>query len=110
MEPVHKSEVNSIPQRPDLMLMLLDTYPTGLLLVAGLDASNRELWENYDSILEEYVDAAGHCPPVAVISREHAIPPDDRRVTSVLETLKRGRADRMNVADVRSTLALASHG
>ncbi|HEU5006583.1 MAG TPA: glycosyltransferase [Jatrophihabitantaceae bacterium] len=50
--------------RPDLTVVPLDTTPTGLLLVAGLDPGNTVLSEHYDEILAEYVkDDPQQLPP-----------------------------------------------
>jgi SAM-dependent methyltransferase len=59
--------------RPDLALALLDTSPSGLLLVAGLDSGNRVLWENYNPIVREAL-AMGD-PPSSVLGRSQAISP-----------------------------------
>lgn len=42
--------------RPDLKLFLIQTQPTGLLLVTNLDPKNRNLWDSYDGIIEEFLD------------------------------------------------------
>jgi len=41
--------------RPDLTIVPLDTTPTGLLLVLGLDPTNTVLRDHYDEILAEFV-------------------------------------------------------
>jgi SAM-dependent methyltransferase len=58
--------------RPDLVLALLDTAPSGLLLVSGLDRGNRVLWDNYNPIVREAL-AMGD-PPPSVLTRAEAIP------------------------------------
>lgn len=75
-------------ERPDLFLMPVDTSPTGLLLVAGLDSSNRRLWERYDKYIRDYVydDVA---VPAEVISRRGAVRPD--RVERVLRQILAAR-------------------
>jgi hypothetical protein len=40
--------------RPDLTLVPLDTHPTGLLLVVGLDPMNSTLSDRFDEIIAEY--------------------------------------------------------
>lgn len=40
--------------RPDLALTMLDSLPTGLLLVSGLDPASRALAGSYDGIVAEY--------------------------------------------------------
>lgn len=59
--------------RPDLHVSTLDTAPTGLALVAGLDPSNRVLWERYNPIVREF--AAIDAPPAPVLTRESALDP-----------------------------------
>jgi len=76
--------------RQDLFLMPLDTAPTGLLLVAGLDPGNRVLWEGYNPIVRRY--SAAMEPPPEVFSRSGAITPADRSVANVLAVLRQVRA------------------
>lgn len=45
--------------RPDLILVPLDTNPTGLLLVAGLDPKICVLWEEYNPLVREFGENAG---------------------------------------------------
>lgn len=72
--------------RPDLVLVALDTTPTGMLLVAGLDPANRVLWNRYNPIVLEY--SAEQVPPAAVLQREGGIAPADPRVARLLSTLR----------------------
>ncbi len=41
--------------RPDLKVIPLDTHPTGLLLVLGLDPTSTTLQDNYDEIIKDFV-------------------------------------------------------
>lgn len=88
-------------QRPDLHLLPLDAWPTGLLLVAGLDPGNRVLWENYNPLVRRY--AALGPPPPAVLSRQGALAPDDPRIAALAATLRAQRD--ADVATVRAALA-----
>ena len=63
--------------RPDLFLFPLDTRPTGLLLIAGLDPGNRVLWERYNPVVKQYRDRVAAEPPPEVIARQGALAPDD---------------------------------
>lgn len=47
-----------IEYRSDLhdSLYLVDTHPTGTLVIAGLDHTNRVLADNYENILEKYLE------------------------------------------------------
>jgi hypothetical protein len=55
--------------RSDLFLLPIDTAPTGLLLVAGLDPDNRVLWDGYDQIVREAISSPGPPPEVLIKAR-----------------------------------------
>lgn len=78
--------------RPDLHLLALDTAPTGLLLVAGLDAANTVLKENYPAIVARYSE--GGPPPPDVLSRQGAVSPKGPQLEAVLDVLVQARAER----------------
>lgn len=42
--------------RPDLKIQVLDAFPTGLVMVSGLDPENRVLDKAYDDIVAQYSD------------------------------------------------------
>ena len=88
-------------QRPDLVLLPLDTWPTGLLLVAGLDPANRVLWDGYNPLVRRY--AALDAPPPAVLARTGALSPDDPRIAALAATLRAHRD--AGAAAVRAALA-----
>ncbi len=58
--------------RPDLVLALLDTSPSGLLLIGGLDPGSRVLWDQYNPIVRQAL-AMGD-PPPSVLTRAEALP------------------------------------
>jgi hypothetical protein len=78
--------------RSDLFLLPIDTAPTGLLLVAGLDPENRVLWDGYDQIVREAMSGSG--PPPEVLSRRGAIDPASPDFGRVLEAIKKIGAER----------------
>ena len=77
--------------RPDLTLLPLDTAPTGLLLIAGLNPANRVLWDRYNPIVRQY--SAEQAPPREVLERTDALDPADPRVAAVLSTLHQCNVD-----------------
>jgi len=79
-----------IRHRPDLLVLALDTEPSGLLLVAGLDADNRILLQQYNPILRDYLDRslAADADP---ITRRGALDPADPRVDELLDLLRDSR-------------------
>ncbi|WP_211369589.1 methyltransferase domain-containing protein [Pseudoxanthomonas yeongjuensis] len=93
--------------RPDLVLLSLDTAPTGLLLVAGLDPGNRVLWDRYNPIVRKYSEEME--VPAAALRRDGVLMPDDPRLANLLSVLRRCRdsgAKRNAVVDaLRAVLA-----
>ncbi|WP_296603985.1 methyltransferase domain-containing protein [Nocardioides sp.] len=75
--------------RPDLILVMLDTAPTGLLLIAGLDPDNRALWDQYNPLVRQW--SGHHEPPAHVITRSSAISPDAPQVEDLLQALRHVR-------------------
>jgi hypothetical protein len=61
--------------RPDLKQVLVDTEPTGTLLVAKLDPANRVLSLRLDEIVREYVQPDPQPVPADVLTRTGAITP-----------------------------------
>ncbi|MGD0764115.1 MAG: methyltransferase domain-containing protein [Roseiarcus sp.] len=59
--------------RPDLTLALLDTAPSGCLLVSGLDPQNRILWDGYNSIVRQALSWGA--PPEEILGRRGALSP-----------------------------------
>lgn len=62
--------------RPDLKLTLVDVAPTGLLVVQSLDPDDLVLWEQYDSIVNVWTQAASAPVPDEIIDRSIAIQAD----------------------------------
>jgi hypothetical protein len=61
--------------RPDLTTVLLDTEPTGLLLVLGLDPTSTVLAEHYDEIVTEYATGDPQSVPEEILHRRTAADP-----------------------------------
>jgi hypothetical protein len=62
--------------RPDLCVALIDTRPTGLLMVLGPDPASRVLAEHYDEIVKAYVVDDPQQIPIPVLDRSCAISPE----------------------------------
>ena len=54
--------------RPDLVLQTLDVNPTGLLIISDLDPENQNLSDNYDDIVDKYMNLS---VPESILSREN---------------------------------------
>ena len=61
--------------RPDLTTVLLDTEPTGLLVVLGLDPESTVLADHYDEIVAEYATDDPQSVPDEVLNRWAAADP-----------------------------------
>lgn len=68
--------------RPDLVLLPVDTHPTGLLLVAGADPTNRRLWASYNPIVRKYLDDMD--PPRETLHRAGSLDPSSPVLTEAL--------------------------
>jgi hypothetical protein len=88
--------------RPELLLLALDTKPSGLLLVAGLDSSNDCLKSNYDAIVAEY--SAPDEPPAHVLSRRGAVSPREQTLSQLLARLRQAREAALSTEQVRAQL------
>ena len=77
--------------RPDLYLQTIDSAPTGLLMVAGLNPDDRTLWENYNAIVVASRKLAEPSPDI--LKRSGALPGRDPRLAVILERLAKARGE-----------------
>lgn len=91
--------------RPDLQLLLLDTSPTGLLIITGLNPANPILWERYNPIVREFLSTEA-APAESVLQRQEAASPSGQPFRNFLSLLKTAKAEsrdfqlcRYNVTD-----------
>jgi len=88
--------------RPDLYVSTIDINPTGLALVAGLDPSNRVLWDQYNPIVRHF-KAVG-MPPPHVLARQNALDPLGEPFDAVLNTLADNRRHQRGPRDAARAL------
>jgi SAM-dependent methyltransferase len=91
-------------RRPDLLILLVSTAPTGLALVAGLDADARSLLTDYNTIMSELRAGEAIQPGVSVLARTDALHPEDRRLKVLLSTLVSLGQEHASTTKVRSEL------
>ncbi|WP_311266861.1 methyltransferase domain-containing protein [Sphingobium sp. WCS2017Hpa-17] len=71
-------------ERQDLNLHLLDTQPTGLLVVTKPAANNRILWNKYNKISQVLANGASAQVPRKIIDRKEALVPTMEMLAKVL--------------------------
>lgn len=81
-------------RRPDLFLLPLNTSPTGLLLIAGLNPANRSLWDSYDALVQEYSGQAS--VPADILDRRGVRSTFDAAVPRLLHILRQQRHHPLN--------------
>ena len=89
--------------RPELQCAALDTSPTGLLLVAGLDPDSPGNRANHDKLLGSWQRPLD--PPPAILERHRALEPGCELVDAWLDALRDLRATQPTPAIVREALA-----
>ena len=77
--------------RPDLICLRVDTRPTGLLLVLGLDPDSTLLMERYDEIVLDAVAPDPQPVPADVLARHGAIDPERVLSASFWSVLRQAR-------------------
>jgi hypothetical protein len=94
--------------RPDLTFVQVDTEPTGLLLVFGLDSTNRLLAQTFNQIVGQFVTEDPQDVPAEVLNRAQAVPPQAILSSPVWQVIRDGR-DRLapdaGRAHIRAALA-----
>ena len=92
--------------RPGLCVIPVNTQPTGLLLVLGLDPGSTTLPDHYDEIMAEYRHPDPQPVPEYLIDRISVMPPERVLESGVIDLLGRVDAE-MTAAEIRPGLVAA---
>ena len=76
--------------RPDLILLPINTFPSGTLMVLGADPDNRDLWRGFGAILTRALERS-EVPGPNILERRGALDPSDPLITRVLTMLREAR-------------------
>jgi hypothetical protein len=76
--------------RPDLIVLPVDTEPTGSLMVLGLDATNNVLWENFDTIIDDAIDNMTEVPR-SIVDRSEKIDARAKAMKKILKIVRKRR-------------------
>ena len=90
--------------RPDLSLVMVDTQPTGLLIVLGLDPDDRQLTQDLDEIVRIQIAPDPQVIPSEVLERSGALAPEAALALPVWNEIREGR-DRYDAATGRNAIA-----
>jgi hypothetical protein len=91
-------------ERPDLTLLALNAYTTGLLLIAGLNPQNVHLSAVYPELVREFRPV--HDVPESVLARNGTLPSDHPVLADLLRCLKTAKDKQWSVAEVQAGLKL----
>jgi len=89
--------------RPDLIVLPIDTSPTGVAVVLGADASSDILRERHEALARTWATPDPQVVPPAIIRREGAYDPHGLLASPLWERLRTARS-----ADLSRTEGLAS--
>jgi hypothetical protein len=76
--------------RPDLIVMPVDTDPTGSLMVLGLDPNNNVLWDHFDSIIDHAINTMTEVPE-SIIERTEKFDPRARLMKKIFKLVRKHR-------------------
>jgi hypothetical protein len=93
--------------RPDLVLLPVDTEPTGLLLVLAPDRASKVLHDEYDAIERRYVVPDPQAVPDEILNRECAFDPEAVLDAPFWDLISAGREDGRDRRDGAQRLAAA---
>jgi hypothetical protein len=96
--------------RPDLVLVQLDTKPTGMLAVFGPDPTSRVLPDRLDEIISSTVDNDPQDVPVSILERTNAFPAQSLLRSDVWRVLDEARALQISGDALRERLEVAVSG
>ncbi|MFI6659248.1 class I SAM-dependent methyltransferase [Streptomyces sp. NPDC050523] len=92
--------------RPDLKLVLVDTQPTGQLVIFGADPKNTVLTDKYDEIMAEFDVPDPQKVPEAVLERVKAVKPEELMGADFWKAMVRAR--NLGLSRARGWKALSS--
>ena len=90
--------------RPDLVVVPVDTQPTGVLVVLGPDHTNTVLRDHYDEIVAENTLPDPQVVPASVIERHGAVDPETFLANGPWHRLVRSRRLHLRASRVRAGL------
>lgn len=78
-------------RRPDLVVLLINSHPTGTALVVGADPGSNVLWESYDAEVPYLTAPDPQSPPEEFMNRSLAVDPEALLRSDAWELLTQAR-------------------
>ena len=91
--------------RPDVLTLCVNTSPTGLMLVVGLNPQDRLLREQYNALVRTHAWDTAMTVPTSVLERADAMSPYDPRLFDLLRLLRTSRDAGLTHAVFRERLS-----
>lgn len=88
---VYKVGIVLRQHRPDLVVLPMNTQPTGVLVVLGADPYSTVLHDRYDRLLAEWVTPDPQHPPADVLERRNVIDPEAFLASPIIPLLRKHR-------------------
>lgn len=95
--------------RPKLRLTWLDTDPTGLLVISGLNPADRKLWSDYNMIARRFDDERDSPPPAHLIDRSRTLKPTTQNIRAAAGRISRFQHPRLLLQHAARVAAHALH-
>jgi hypothetical protein len=95
--------------RPEVLSVAVDTRPTGLLMVMGLDPANTVLADNYDAIMAEFRSPDPQPVPQAILDRTFVQAPERVLSSTLLDVLTEARNGQASDVATRLRQVAAQH-
>ena len=75
--------------RPDLVILAIDAYPTGLLIITGLDPNNTVLQDNYTEIVHKFISY--ETVPADIMQRSDAVSGSSEQIHKLIDLAKESK-------------------
>ena len=90
--------------RPDLVVIVVDTRPTGILVVLAPDHTNTVLHDRYDEIVAANTQPDPQVVPLSVLERLDAVDPKAFLASGICETIVRSRRLHLPASRLRAAI------
>lgn len=75
--------------RPDLVILAIDAYPTGLLIITALDPNNTVLQDNYTEIVHKFISY--ETVPADIMQRSDAVSGSSEQIYKLIDLAKESK-------------------